>query len=174
MKTKNADAIYGNHEDLFVNGIVHRDTRIWLQNGGGATVGSYSKEDENGVLDCAVPAKIIEWLQTRQMYFSFDDLIISHAPITNLNLVPADPFGRDSFFIWNRVPPKKPQSKFMIYGHNGQFRRHKWGDGSEFAMCIDNSHSGRLTGIQWPSKEIFSVDYLDRHEDDSYLDIEAK
>ena len=175
MKTENADAVYGNHEDLFVNGIVHRDTRDWLYNGGGATVKSYSEEDENGVMNCLVPTEVIKWLQTRPMYFKYDDLIISHAPITSLKNVPADPFGRDYFFFWNRYEPKKPQDLYMVHGHNGQFKRHKHGDGVDFAMCIDNSHSGRLTGLAWPSKEIFSVDFADREEKaDWYLDIEAK
>ena len=81
---------------------------------------------------------------------------------------PSDPYGRNSYFFWNRHVPSKPQSKFMIHGHNGKFRRYKGGNGKEFGMCIDNSHSGRLTGLHWPAKEIFSVDYNDRPEHSAF------
>jgi len=175
METDNADAVYGNHEDLFIKGIVHKDTWDWINNGGGATLESFAKKDDVGVNDVEIPAEVIQWLQTRPVYFEFDDLLISHAPVTSLKNIPKDPFSRNELFFWNRIEPSKPQDKFMIYGHNGQFKRHKWGDGSEFGMCIDNSHSGRLTGIHWPSKEIFSVDFLDRKEHEGYyLNIEAK
>jgi serine/threonine protein phosphatase 1 len=181
MDTENADAVYGNHEDLFINGIVRRDTYNWMYNGGGATLRSYielgpgEKIEDKTLNDVVVPPEHLQWVQTRPMYFEFDDLVISHAPITSLKNLPQDPLGRDHFFIWNRYEPSKPQGKYMIYGHNGKFKRHKWGDGSEFAMCIDNSHSGRLTGIHWPTKEIFSVDFLDREEHENYYhDIKAE
>lgn len=175
MKTKNADAVYGNHEDLFINGVVHKNTRDWLYNGGGATMESYSEKDENGAMNCVVPTEVIKWLQTRPMYFEYDDLVISHAPITSLSSLPTDPFSRDHFFIWNRVVPKKPQNKYMVYGHNGKFKKHKHSDGVDFAMCIDNSHSGKLTGLAWPSKEIFSVDFNDREKNaNRYFDIIAE
>lgn len=171
MDTENTDAVYGNHEDLFVNGIVHRDTFNWIQNGGGATLRSYielgpgEKIEDKTINDVQVPQEHMQWLQTRPMYFQTDKLFVSHAPVTSLKNVPADPLGRNHYFIWNRMEPSKPQDKYMIYGHNGQFKRHKWGDGTEFAMCLDNSHSGRLTGAHWDGDrvtEIFSVDFLDR------------
>lgn len=170
MNTENAEALYGNHEDLFMNGILNQDTWLWVQNGGGATLRSFMKEGQDSLNEVDVPTEIINWIKTRPMYFQTDDLFVSHAPVTNMKIVPPDPYVHDYFFIWNRYAPTKPQSKYMIYGHNGKFKRHKWGDGSEFAMCIDNSHSGRLTGIHWPSREIFQQDFLDRDKDIEYWD----
>ena len=176
MGNENAEAVYGNHEDLFIEGVVKRDLWCWFSNGGSATVKSYAEPGQSDLNEIDIPADHIEWLQTRPMYFQTDDLFVSHAPVTgSLKNIPSDPYGRDYFFIWNRYEPKKPQKKFMIYGHNGTFKRHKWGDGSEFAICLDNSHSGRLTGIHWPTREIFSQDFLDREKDKNYYnDIEAK
>jgi serine/threonine protein phosphatase 1 len=180
MNNKKAEAIYGNHEDLMVNAIVHKDMWLWIRNGGGATLRSYLPEGEESLNDVDVPTEHLQWLQTRPLWYQTDDLFVSHAPVQGLKYIP-DQFDdsqkgpREGNFIWNRWTPTKPQDKFMIYGHNGQFKKHKWGDGSEFAMCIDNSHSGRLTGIHWPTKEIFSVDFLDREEHaEHYLDIKAE
>jgi hypothetical protein len=77
-----------------------------------------------------------------------------------LKNAPADPYSRDYFFIWNRYEPKKPQPKFLVNGHNGRLREYKWGDGSVIGMCIDNSHAGKLTGMHWPTKELFEQDFL--------------
>lgn len=175
MQTENAEAIYGNHEDLMIEGIVRSQYHDWIRNGGSATLRSFLDEGQEELSSVNVPVEIIEWLQSRPMYFQTDDLIVSHAPIMNLNSIPSDPYRRDYFFIWNRYEPNKSQSKFMIHGHNGQWKRHKSEDGKTFGICIDNSHSGRLTGIAWPSQEIFSVDFLDREEHaEHYKDIIAE
>lgn len=166
METPNAEAVYGNHEDLFYNAVLtgkedYNNWCMWIQNGGYETAESFRDPETGEIL---VDSEIMEWLSKRPMYFQTDDLFVSHAPVTSLKHIPEDPHGRDHFFIWNRCAPSKPQDKFMIYGHNGQFRIHKWGDGSEFAMCVDNSHRGKLTGVHWPTREVFEVDYLPRDE----------
>jgi serine/threonine protein phosphatase 1 len=175
QKLGKAEAIYGNHEDLMIAGVTKGDCGDWFRNGGTATAKNFlidpNKEMhyfKDMIENTKVPEEIVEWLQKRPMYFQTDDLFVSHAPVTSLKNVPADPYGRDYYFIWNRWEPSKPQGKFMIYGHNGRFKIHKWGDGSEFAMCLDNSHTGRLTGIHWPTKEIFKQDFLDREEHKQY------
>jgi hypothetical protein len=180
MNNDKATAIYGNHEDLMINGIVHKDMHLWLHNGGDATLRSYLEEGQDTIDSADVPVQHLQWLQTLPLWYQTDDLFISHAPVTSLKYIPGQYDERhrrpeEGNFIWNRTEPKKPQHKFMIYGHNGRFKKHKSGDGSEFAVCIDNSHSGRLTGIHWPTKEIFSQDFLDREEhEDLYCDIEAR
>lgn len=155
MSNPKAEAVYGNHEDLMVQGVKHGDKNTWLYNGGYNTLDSYTDVDGN----TDVPVEHIEWLEKRPMYFQTDDLFVSHAPVTSLKNIPSDPYSRDHFFIWNRFEPSKPQNKFLVNGHNGRFRWYKWGDGSIFGACIDNSHNSKLTGMHWPSKEIFEVDY---------------
>lgn len=180
MNNPKAVVVYGNHEDLMVNGIVHQDMWLWMQNGGGATLRSYLEEGEESLDSIDVPVEHLQWLQTRPLWFQTDDLFVSHAPVTSLKNIPEEfdasqKGSQEGNFIWNRIEPSKPQAKYMIYGHNGRFKRHKWGDGTEFAMCVDNSHSGRLTGVHWPTKEIFSQDFLDREEHkDYYYDIKAE
>lgn len=154
-----AEAVYGNHEDLMYQGVTQGATHMWLYNGGAQTIRSYAEDDVQSLDEILIDADHIEWLSKRPMYFQTDDLFVSHAPITSLKYVPQDPYGRDHYFIWNRFEPSKPQDKFMVHGHNGRFRWYKHGDGSVFGVCIDNSHAGKLTGMHWPSKEIFEVDY---------------
>lgn len=160
MTHPHAEAIYGNHEDMMVEGIKKGNSRDWLYNGGHATLESYKDASGKPV----VPPEHIAWLEKRPMYFQTDDLFVSHAPVTSLKNVPKDPYGRDYFFVWNRYEPSKPQKKYMIHGHNGRFRLYKWGDSTEYGMCIDNSHKGELTGVHWPTKEIFTQKFTEVEE----------
>lgn len=158
INTPKTLALYGNHEDLMVRACVNKEIGLWVQNGGSWTVKSYAPTPDTELkIDLVDPAHV-EWLQTLPMFYETDDLFVSHAPVTNLSYTPADPYGRDYFFIWNRNEPRKPMHKFVINGHNGQFREYKWGDGKVFGMCIDNSHNYQLMGVHWPTRELFSVD----------------
>jgi serine/threonine protein phosphatase 1 len=163
METENVEALYGNHEDLMVKGIESGETDygnwcMWTQNGGLATLESFGYDGSDVP---HVDHRIIDWLKKRPMYFQTDDLFVSHAPVTmSLEYIPQDPYDRDHYFIWNRFEPSHPQEKFMIHGHNGRFRNYKWGDGTEYAICLDNSHKGVLTGIHWPTREIFEQEFL--------------
>lgn len=165
QKAGKAEAIYGNHEDMMVEGLVKGNSRDWMHNGGYQTLESYlSKKDFFNRKDARehalVPVEHTDWLKKRPMYFQTDDLFVSHAPITSLKNIPKDPYEHDFYFVWNRYEPNKPQDKFLINGHNGSLKEYKWGDGRVIGMCIDDSHSGKLTGLHWPTKEIFQVDFL--------------
>lgn len=154
-----AIALYGNHEDMMVVGYEEKQYGNWFRNGGTHTVKSYAPELPNDELKIEmIYPEHIAFLKTLPMYYETDDLILSHAPITSLKQVPVDPYGRDYHFIWNRNEPHKPLGKFSIHGHNGTYRKHKFGDGSVIAICIDDSHQYKLCGIQWPSLEVFSVE----------------
>ncbi len=157
-----AETIYGNHEELMVQGVKFGASHMWFYNGGTATIRSYADSPDQELEDVLIDADHIEWLEKRPMYFQTDDLFVSHAPITSLKYVPKDPYSRDHYFIWNRYEPSKPMDKFVVNGHNGLLTEYKWGDGSVIGMCIDNSHRGQLCGMHWPSKEIFAVDYSER------------
>lgn len=175
MNTPNTEAIYGNHEDMMLGAVTGHATTDWFNNGGVQTAMNFIVDPDkimhyykDIIENISVPSEIIDWLKKRPMYYETDDLFVSHAPLTSLKNKPTDPYSRDHYFIWNRYAPSKPSEKFMVYGHNGMFKSHKWGDGGEYAICIDNSHTGKLTGMHWPSKEIFKQDFLDREEHKDY------
>jgi serine/threonine protein phosphatase 1 len=164
QKAGKAEAIYGNHEDMMVESLTQGYSRDWMNNGGHKTLESYMKKGDKDFQDALVPKSHIDWLKKRPMYFQTEDLFVSHAPITSLKNIPSDPYSRDFYFIWNRCEPKKPQNKFLINGHNGQLREYKWGDGRVIGMCVDDSHSKVLTGLHWPTKEIFQQEFLPTEE----------
>lgn len=155
-----AEALYGNHEDLMIQGTIHDDNWNWIRNGGAATIRSYADKSDQDLSSIIIDPVHTEWLQKRPMYFQLDDLFVSHAPVTSLKYIPKDPYGRDEYFIWNRYEPKKAMNKFVINGHNGLLKEYKSGDGTVFGMCIDDSHNEKLTGLHWPSKQLFQVDYF--------------
>lgn len=174
-----AEAIFGNHEDLFLDAISYGDLGDWTRNGGIATILSYIKEYEHlssfeemlelakqknstvrEIMDLAYfPDEIKEWLKNRPLYYSTDELFISHAPVPSLNHIPEDRFQTNFHFIWNRVDPRQRQDKFFIHGHQGRFKEFKDESGI-FGYCIDNCSENELMGIHWPSKEIFKQPYL--------------
>jgi len=160
QKLGKAEAIYGNHEDMMVESCTGGNTRDWLYNGGTFTLQSYLKKSETDPYSALIPKNHIDWLKKRPIYFQTDDLFVSHAPTTSLNSIPSSPQCHDFFFIWNRFIPRKPQSKYMIHGHNGLFQIYKDENGTDYGMCIDDSHKGVLTGLHWPTKEIFTQTFL--------------
>lgn len=164
QKAGKAEAIYGNHEDMMVEGLKKGNSRDWMHNGGYQTLVSYmSKKDiferKDAQEHALVPKSHVDWLEKRPMYFQTDNLFVSHAPITSLKNIPKDPYGRDFYFVWNRYEPSKPQDKFLINGHNGTLQEYR-GDGRVIGMCIDDSHQRKLTGLHWPTKEIFQQEFL--------------
>lgn len=164
MNTPNTEALYGNHEDLMYEACSENSfgitaaTQLWNMNGGEKTIMSYGGDRS------LIPKEHLKWIRGRPLYFETNDLFVSHAPITNFNQVPNNRFCRQAKtldeFLWRRSPPHKPLSKFLVYGHNGRVLKCKWGNGETVAMCIDGSHGNQLAGIHWPSKEIFTKDYV--------------
>jgi len=161
QKAGKAEALYGNHEDMMVEACKRGRDRDWMYNGGYQTLESYkSAKDIANKKAATVTKSHIAWLEKRPMYFQTDDLFVSHAPITSLKFIPKDPYGRSELFTWSRYEPKKPQDKFLINGHNGSLKEYKYSDGRVIGMCIDDSHQGKLTGLHWPTKQVFQVDFL--------------
>lgn len=165
MQTPDVFCIKGNHEDMMVDACTlpfGYSDGIWLMNGGVTTLVSYGWENHSDVPAgvALVPKEHIEWLNSRPLYMEFDDLILSHAPISwdegSWRLLA----GRGpTQFMWNRGPAKQ-KPKFQVYGHNG--RLHWSGKEPPYAVCVDNSSRRELCGLHWPSKNLFSVEYIDR------------
>jgi len=173
---KDAKAILGNHEDLmrdFVNG--HNEGflpkynekynwGVWKGNGGFSTVDSYGGVD-------LIPKKHIKFLNRLPLFIEHEDnfgkIIITHAPIN-----PVYGFEKlkkvntmeDYSLCWNRGAPTPIKGVNMqFHGHNAMknvrfFTKNK----EKFAVCVDTSHGRKLSGILWPSMDIFSVNYINK------------
>lgn len=170
---KNGRAIMGNHEHFLLNEVLqlgYYEQGIWQYNGGVATLKNF--ENKEGFAD--IPAEIVEWIKNLPLYIEADNLLISHAPKHPFLSMEkccdlGKGFARGSYdlhaedtFLWNRGSPKALKGKFQVFGHNSHVGLKWFGkQGLEFAVCIDSSASKKLTGIHWPSMQIYQQDYID-------------
>lgn len=141
----------------------------WPRNGGTQTIESYGLSPP--------PAEHLRWLAYRPAWFKQDGLFVSHAPVYDVYDIPpqygydwraearrAD-YGDETGWCWNRQLSARPMpGHYMVYGHNSfsfgpSVHVDEDGKMTEYAFCIDNSRQRSLTGMHWPTKELFSVDY---------------
>lgn len=92
--------------------------------------------------------------------------LVTHAPIPagysledccdlglkGFNSTQEEYFKASNSVIWNRDRPGKIKDKFQIFGHNSM-----WGylEIDDYAVCLDDCRSHKLTAMHWPSREIF-------------------
>lgn len=159
---------------------------VWFMNGGEETAAAYmGKRGPQDLEQCLmelipyVPQKHLDFLNNAPLYLEFkgdtDDLIISHAPIN-----PSMPFANildlgDSAYsrrcevsiIWNRGTPRRIDGKFQVYGHNS-YRQPAWhwDQQGKWGVCIDTCRGKKLSGIHWPSLEVFEQDFIDFKKED--------
>ena len=168
------ESLQANHEQMFMSACElwpHQPLNhpYWPRNGGSQTMASY---------DWAPPPKEhLKWLEYRPAWFKQDGLFVSHAPVRDINKIPpqygydwraearqADN-GDESGWCWNRwLSPRPMPGHLMVYGHNSfsfgpSLYIDEDGKTTQYAYCIDNSRQQMLTGMHWPSKELFSVEY---------------
>ena len=153
MEASNAITLHSNHSDMLIDFCLKKgkyEYGIWLdpRNGGQKTIRSYKG---------TIPREVVAWLSTRPMRYETENLLITHAPISpHPELEPDYKFGE----FWNRNIPVPIPGKLQVFGHCG-----RWGirrfedDGKLFAICIDQSYKKILTGMHFPSLELFEVPF---------------
>jgi serine/threonine protein phosphatase 1 len=153
-------ALYGNHEDMMIEALVNGRSRDWLYNGGHATLNSYKVAHDDGTTTTEVPNEHVEFLQSLPLYWTNDNIFVSHAPITSMMEVPKDPYSKKVYhFIWNRTKPRRAMDKFVVNGHNSEMDTYKDKHDKTIGMCIDDSRNQRLCALHWPSMDVYSVNY---------------
>lgn len=96
----------------------------------------------------------------------FERVFISHAPKRpdwSLELLQTEEWPRlNDGLLWNRGTPRRLKHCLQVYGHNSyrNVHIHKDSEGV-FGYGIDTSWDKKLTGIHWPSLEIFEQTYID-------------
>jgi len=117
---------------------------------------------------CQLPYDIMEWIALLPLYKSTPDLIISHAPIRPdyafekvLDIGKFYGKNTDDCIIWNRGTPRRIEGKTQVHGHNSyrkpQYFQDKQGT---FAIGIDTSRENILTGLHYPSMQIYEQEFL--------------
>jgi serine/threonine protein phosphatase 1 len=163
-KEGKAICLMGNHEHMLLDFLVERThlyTRDdWENNGGMHTLENFPNKK--------VPLKILKWIKGLPIFFEDGCLFASHAPW--FKYYPFDPEDDSSVmaYTWNREVPKIMPGKTQVFGHNSH-----WGlqrlcsmdgavskEGDLIGYCLDTSKTNKLTGLHWPSLEIFSQTFI--------------
>jgi len=162
----NIKTCLGNHEHMMIDFYEQNggyDHYIWHMNGGNFTSMQY-KDDEKALKEH------LEWLKSLPLYYKFDGLFISHAPWHKYLTLEAtcetdSTLSTGSGLMWNRDEPRE-RDRFQIFGHNSMWGL-RWFGSSRYpwAVCIDASSNGVVTGMNWPTKKIYQEPYLKKQID---------
>jgi len=124
----------------------------------------------------SLPEVLLDYLESLPLLIKEEGLIVTHAPIHSglsiENLSSSDHLENcplEESVIWSRENPVPREGYFQVFGHNGyQYRRaHFFGKGfmirseTAFAVCIDTVRGQLLSGIHWPTRQIFTQEYID-------------
>jgi serine/threonine protein phosphatase 1 len=105
--------IRGNHDDMLLRSCGNLDFfRIWMLNGGRATLTSFDVDDP-----CKLPLPYRRFFDGLPFYLELDDYIIVHA---GLNFQSGDPFSDKEAMLWTRsedIYPEMIDNKKVIIGH---------------------------------------------------------
>jgi serine/threonine protein phosphatase 1 len=147
MSMPNVITLKGNHELMMIEA-ADGDIMDHVYNGGRATLKSY---EIGAAWD--YPEEHINWMRTLPLFFKDEGLFVSHAPW--LGPMEKTNVG-EQFILWNRDMPSEVEGVFQVYGHNSNMYKH-----DDWGICLDACRDKVLTGMSWPSKEIFQVPYKD-------------
>lgn len=85
----------GNHDDMLLRACGNLDFfRIWMLNGGGATLNSFGVDDP-----CELPLMYRRFFDALPFYLELEDFILVHA---GLNFLADDPFSDKEAMLWTR------------------------------------------------------------------------
>jgi len=105
--------IRGNHDDMLLRACGNRDFfRIWMLNGGGATLASFGVDDP-----CELPISYRRFFEALPFYLELEDFILVHA---GLNFLADDPFSDKEAMLWSRPQEVRNDvigQKKVITGH---------------------------------------------------------
>lgn len=167
MAHPEVEVLHSNHGDMLVemwrlicdvrncSFVYHPDD--FFNNGGLSTLKSYIGNENFSTRESftQIPKDHIEWLASRPVFYELPGLIVSHAPIPNNHWkgkMDQKDYRDVVTYIWNRNYPYKQPGLFQVFGHNSSWGVRKFED---WAICIDSTKKNKMTGLHWPTKELF-------------------
>jgi calcineurin-like phosphoesterase family protein len=106
-------AVRGNHEEMLLNSCHDRSSfRLWLLNGGHATLDSFGVEDA-----CEIPLRYRQFLADLPDYLLLDEYVLVHAC---LDCRSDEPFADRETMLWGRscsVDLAKTGGRRLVTGH---------------------------------------------------------
>ncbi len=109
----NVRPLRGNHEEMLLNACFDRAMfRVWMLNGGNATLTSFGVEDP-----CELPPSYRAFFALLPTHLVLDDYVLVHA---GLNFLADDPFSDHEAMLWSRwneVDPARIGGRRLVCGH---------------------------------------------------------
>ncbi|WP_298438884.1 metallophosphoesterase family protein [Geobacter sp.] len=157
--------VRGNHEEMFLNGCHDRELfRLWMLNGGGATLASFGVEDP-----CEVPPAYRRFVEEMPLYRLLPDFVLVHA---SLNFALPDPFADREAMLWSRsleVRREKIGGRRVIGGHTPMTREAIVQGLATDRIVLDNGcvyagepGLGTLTALELDSMTLTFQENIDR------------
>lgn len=106
---ENVICLRGNHEQMAIDAVRHHKGKLWLRNGGQATIDSF--HDKNMDL---LPT--IRWFESLPLVYDTPEIIFCHAGLTYPKLSDNSPMD----FLWGRdwiYLDSEPREKQVVFGH---------------------------------------------------------
>jgi hypothetical protein len=173
------NSVMGNHDHMMLFESIRNNSDVnsrlypygcWIANGGDETTKSFGFKEWYEFDSAKIDSKYFEFLKNMPLQVDIGALKLTHAPINDKNNKRAfdlkeinkDPYLIDKSILWNRLPPKKMEGKFQVYGHNSSkgilWHTNKFPQGVYMAdpfevpegawgVCIDTWGRGYLTGL---------------------------
>lgn len=157
--------VRGNHEEMFLNGCRDRNLfRVWILNGGEATLESFGVEDP-----CEVPLPYRRFIEEMPCYRILPDFVLVHA---SLNFALPDPFADREAMLWSRsleVHREAIGGRRLIGGHTPMTRSEIERGLATDRIVLDNGcvfadrpGMGSLVALELGSMTLFSQENIDR------------
>ena len=141
----------GNHEALFLDWYLNgRDYDLYLYNGGGATISSYSQEGE-----LKIPQGHLDFFTSLRLYYETEQYIFVHAGLRRgIPLQEQDPHDlvwiRDEFIL-----SPHDFGKVVVFGHTPMQR--VFVAPNKIGIDTGAVYGGALTCLELPAQRFYSV-----------------
>ena len=115
--------LLGNHEQMLLRCMRHGSKatrRVWLENGGGATLASYGLDPNDAAGVAQLPPSHIDWLTRRPSIYATGDLVFVHAGIDPYKAL-HEQGPREFLWIRDRFLSADPldfiERRHIVHGH---------------------------------------------------------
>ncbi|RLB05066.1 MAG: serine/threonine protein phosphatase [Deltaproteobacteria bacterium] len=141
----------GNHEDMFLDWVLNgRNYDLYLYNGGGSTIRSYSQDRE-----FHLPAEHLDFFTSLRLYYETDKYIFVHAGLkAGVPLKEQDP----QEMIWIReefIYSNYDFGKLVVFGHTPLQR--VLVAPNKIGIDTGAVYGGELTCLELPAQRFYSV-----------------
>ncbi|HEY5974016.1 MAG TPA: metallophosphoesterase [Geobacteraceae bacterium] len=151
-------AVRGNHEEMLLDACRDRNSfRLWLLNGGHATLDSFGVEDA-----CEIPLRYRQFLAEQPDYLLLDDYLLVHAC---LDCTIDDPLTDRQTMLWGRscsVDLAKTGGRRLVTGHTSLRRADVEASLKTLRITLDNGcvyrgarGLGSLTALELNTRRLY-------------------